>query len=172
MPHQATNAPTHNEPEDATLRRSATKDISFVSFVPRWSGGETAPTIGEFFEIIESSAAISNWSEADRKQICALKLTDAARAFYSATPELSVPPSHSRTSRLNSCRDFVMSELFSIISGSCIWRGSAMEKLHKSFWIAAGYWREKRYRVLLILLCRECTTSRPNKCYCRHLLRA
>ena len=91
MPHQATNAPTHDAPDDATLRRAATKDLSLVSLVPRWSGGETAPPIGEFFEIIESSAAIGNWSEADRKQICALKLTDAARAFYSATPELRDP---------------------------------------------------------------------------------
>jgi len=80
-----------NEPDDATLRGAATKDLSLVSLVPRWSGGETAPPIGEFFETIESSAAIGNWSEADRKQICALKLTDAARAFYSATPELRDP---------------------------------------------------------------------------------
>ena len=80
-----------NEPADATLRRAATKDLSLVSLVPRWSGGETAPPIGEFFEIIEGSAAIGNWSEADQKQICALKLTDAARAFYSATPELRDP---------------------------------------------------------------------------------
>ena len=54
----------------------------------RW---RKAPPIGEFFEIIDSSAAIGNWSEADRKQICALKLTDAARAFYNATPELRDP---------------------------------------------------------------------------------
>jgi len=80
-----------DEPVDATLRRAAMKDLSLVSLVPRWSGGETAPPIGEFFEIIEGSAAIGNWSEADRKQICALKLTDAARAFYSATPELRDP---------------------------------------------------------------------------------
>jgi len=91
MPHQATNAPKHNVPDDATLRRAATKDLSLLSLVPRWSGGETAPPIGEFFEIIESSGAIGNWSEVDRKQICALKLTDAARAFYSATPELRDP---------------------------------------------------------------------------------
>ena len=77
-----------DEPEDATLRRAATKDLSLVSLVPRWSGGGTAPPIGE---TIESSAAIGNWSEADRKQICALKLTDAAGAFYSATPELRDP---------------------------------------------------------------------------------
>ena len=62
-----------------------------MSLVPRWSGGETAPPIVEFFEIILSSAAIGNWSKTDRKQICALKLTDDARAFYSATPELRDP---------------------------------------------------------------------------------
>ena len=81
----------NNEPDDATLRYAATKDLSLVSLVPRWSGGETAPPIAEFFVTIESSAAIGNWSEADRKQICALKLTDAARAFYSATLELRDP---------------------------------------------------------------------------------
>ena len=91
MPHQATNAPTHNVPDAATLRRVTTKDLSLVSLVPQRSGGETAPALGEFFETIGSSAAIGNWSEADRKQICALKLTDAARAFYSATPELRDP---------------------------------------------------------------------------------
>ena len=91
MSHQATNAPTPNEPEDATLRRAATKDLSLVSLVPRRSGGETTPPIGEFLETIESSAAIGNWSETDRKQKCALKLTDAARAFYSATPDLRDP---------------------------------------------------------------------------------
>ena len=86
-----TNAPTLNVPDDATLRRVTIKDLSLVSLVPRWSGGETAPPIGEFFETIESYAAIGNWSEADCKQICALKLTDAARAFYSATSELRDP---------------------------------------------------------------------------------
>ena len=91
MPHQATNAPTQNVPDDATLRRATIKDLSLVSLVPRWRGGETAPPISEFLEIIENSAAIGNWSEADRKQICALKLTFAARAFYSATPELRDP---------------------------------------------------------------------------------
>jgi hypothetical protein len=81
------NVPTH----DAPLRRAASKDLSLVSLVPKWSGGETAPPINEFFEIIEGSAAIGNWTEADQKQVYALKLTDAARAFYSATPEVRDP---------------------------------------------------------------------------------
>jgi hypothetical protein len=58
-----------------------------VSLVPKWSGGETSLPINEFFEIIEGSAAIGNWTEGDQKQVCALKLTDADRVFYRATPE-------------------------------------------------------------------------------------
>jgi hypothetical protein len=85
------NIPTHNTSDDAPLRRAVAKDLSLVSLVPKWSGGETALPITEFFEIIEGSAAIGNWSEADQKEVCALRLTDAVRAFYSATPELRDP---------------------------------------------------------------------------------
>ena len=88
---ETTNALTQEAPNDAPLRRAAYKDLSLVSLIPKWSGGETAPPINEFFEIIEGSASIGNWTEADQKQVCALKLTDAARAFYSATPELRDP---------------------------------------------------------------------------------
>ena len=85
------NVQNHNMPKDAPLRRAALKDLSLVSLVPEWSGGDTAPPINEFFEIIEGSATIGNWSEADLKLVCALKLTDTARALYSATPELRDP---------------------------------------------------------------------------------
>ena len=92
MTDQATrNAPTQNAPNDASLRRALPKDLSIASLVPKWSGGETALPINEFFDTIEGSAAIGNWTEANQKQVCALKLTDAARAFYSATPELRDP---------------------------------------------------------------------------------
>jgi hypothetical protein len=85
------NIPTHNASDDAPLRRAVAKDLSLVSLVPKWSGGETALPINEFFEIIEGSAAIGNWTGTDQKQVCALRLTDAARAFYSTTPELRDP---------------------------------------------------------------------------------
>jgi len=85
------NVPTQNAPNDVPLRHAASKDLSLVSLVLKWSGGETALPINEFFDIIEGSAAIGNWTEGDQKQVCALKLTDAARAFYSATPELRDP---------------------------------------------------------------------------------
>jgi len=92
MSHTVTqNVQTHNVPNDAPLRHAALKDLSLVSLVPKWNGGDTAPPINEFFEMLEGSATIGNWSETDLKLVCALKLTDAARAFYSATPELRDP---------------------------------------------------------------------------------
>ena len=91
MDNHNQNASEQNAPDDAQLRRAGYKDLSLVSLVPKWSGGESAPPIQEFFDTIEGSAAIGNWTQADMKQVCALKLTDAARAFYSATPELRNP---------------------------------------------------------------------------------
>jgi len=85
------NATALNVPDDAPLRRPGYKDLSLVSLVPRWSGVASAPPIQEFFDTIEGSAAIGNWTQADMRQVCALKLTDADRAFYSATPVLRSP---------------------------------------------------------------------------------
>jgi hypothetical protein len=85
------NAPAQNAPNDVLLTRAVTKDLSLVSLVPKWSGGETAPPIEEFFEIIEGVVVIGNWTEADQEQMCLLRLTDAACAFYSATLELRDP---------------------------------------------------------------------------------
>jgi len=62
-----------------------------VSLVPKWSCSDTALPIQDLFEIIEGSGKIGNWTDADQIQVCALRLTDAARAFYSVTPELRDP---------------------------------------------------------------------------------
>jgi hypothetical protein len=92
MPDQQnSNVPTVETPDDAPLRRAGYKDLSLVSLVPKWSGIESAPPIQELFDTIEGSAAIGNWTPADMKQACALKLTVEARAFYSAMPELRDP---------------------------------------------------------------------------------
>jgi hypothetical protein len=82
------NVPTQNAPKEVPLTRTVTKDLPLVSLVPKWSVGETASPINEFFETREGVAAMGNWTEADQKQMCILKLTDAARAFYSATLKL------------------------------------------------------------------------------------
>jgi len=52
------NFPTQNVPNDAPLRRVASKDLSLVAPVPKWSGGKSAPPMNEFFKTIEGSAAI------------------------------------------------------------------------------------------------------------------
>ena len=93
--------PTQRVPQASTTTQNATaevpfvcakpKDLSLVSLVPKWSGSDTALPIQEFFEIIEDTAKLGSWSEADQILVFALKLTDAARAYYSVTPELRDP---------------------------------------------------------------------------------
>jgi len=93
-------------PDDAPLRSTVYKDLSLVSLVPRWSGGESAPPIQEFFDTIEGSAAIGNWTQADMKQVCALKLKNAARGVYSATPELRSPNTTWQDFKSRFCKGF------------------------------------------------------------------
>ena len=69
-------------------RPPATKDMSLVALVPKWAGTDKAVPLHEFFEILESTARIGNWTHEDMIKIAILKLTDAARAFYSGTLEL------------------------------------------------------------------------------------
>jgi len=64
------------------------KDLSLVSLIPKWSGTEKSVSVKEFFELVESSAKIGNWSESDKIQITVLKFTEVAKAFYSSNPEL------------------------------------------------------------------------------------
>jgi len=64
------------------------KDLSLISLVPKWPGSESAVSLEEFFESIESAAKIGRWHSADCMQIAALKLTDSARTFYNTCLEL------------------------------------------------------------------------------------
>ena len=45
----------------------------------------------EFFEAIEGSARVGNWSEQDKIQVTTLKLVDHARALYNGNLELHEP---------------------------------------------------------------------------------
>jgi hypothetical protein len=65
--------------------------MSLASLVPRWSGSEKAPPIAQFFASIDSAARVGNWTEADKVEVCTLKLTESAHAYYWATPELRDP---------------------------------------------------------------------------------
>jgi hypothetical protein len=64
------------------------KDLSLISLVPKWSGLESAISLEEFFDSIESSAQIGRWDETDRLRITTLPLTDAAKMFYNGCTEL------------------------------------------------------------------------------------
>lgn len=80
-----------NSQEAASLRRSAAKDMSLISVIPKWGGTDSVVPLAEFFELIEGTARIGSWTEADKIQVCMLRLTDSAREFYRATPELRDP---------------------------------------------------------------------------------
>jgi len=69
-------------------RPTAPNDLSLISFIPKWSGTKKSVRVKEFFESVESSAIIGNWSQSDKIQITVLKLTEVAKAFYSSNPEL------------------------------------------------------------------------------------
>jgi hypothetical protein len=72
-------------------RDPLTKDLSLVSLVPKWTGTAGKAPLSEFFEAVETAARIGRWSEADKVSLAALKLSDAAKAFYNSKPELHQP---------------------------------------------------------------------------------
>jgi hypothetical protein len=47
--------------------------------------------IEEFFQVIEGTARLGNWSDADQIHVCALRLTETTRDYYSTSPELRAP---------------------------------------------------------------------------------
>ena len=59
-----------------------------MALVPKWAGTDKAIPLHEFFETIESTGRIANWTQEDMVRIATLKLTDVARAFYNGTLEL------------------------------------------------------------------------------------
>jgi hypothetical protein len=81
-------AEVHSLQAQLTARPTLTKDMSLVGLIPKWSGTEKATPLAEFFEAIEGTARIGNWSDADKIQVAVLKLTDTAKAYYSSTQEL------------------------------------------------------------------------------------
>jgi hypothetical protein len=70
---------------------SAIKDLSRVSLIPKWAGPPKTTTLQEFFGVIVSTAHVDHWTNEDMVRFATFKLTDAARSFYNATPELHEP---------------------------------------------------------------------------------
>ena len=69
-------------------RPTATKDLSLIALTPKWAGNDKAIPLHEFFETIESTARVANWSPEEMVRIAVLKLTDNARSFYNVNLEL------------------------------------------------------------------------------------
>lgn len=59
-----------------------TKDLSLLGLIPKRSGSDKAVSVKDFFDTVESTAGIGNWSDSDKIRITVLKLTDVAKAFY------------------------------------------------------------------------------------------
>jgi hypothetical protein len=72
-------------------KTQATKDLCMVTLINKWSGTDKSQPVNDFFDSIEASARVGNWSDTDKKEVCILKLTEAAKAFYAATSELRNP---------------------------------------------------------------------------------
>ena len=81
------------------------KDLSLISVVPKWSGLESAVPLEEFFAIIEVSAKIGRWEQADKLRIAVLKLTDSAKMFYNGFLDLHEKMRLGKTLRARLGRD-------------------------------------------------------------------
>jgi hypothetical protein len=59
-----------------------------INFIPKWSGTDKAVNVKDFFDSVESSAKVGNWTDTDKIRITVLKLTVVAKAFYWSSVEL------------------------------------------------------------------------------------
>jgi len=64
------------------------KDLSLISLVPKWSGGEKATPLEEFLASIDRAARLGQWEDRDCMNIAVLRLADPCKAFYNACTEL------------------------------------------------------------------------------------
>jgi hypothetical protein len=68
-----------------------TKDLTLVAVVPTWAWTVESGPLDEFFECIENTGEIGNWSTKDKVSVAQLNVTDGAKAFLNRTPELRKP---------------------------------------------------------------------------------
>jgi hypothetical protein len=62
--------------------------LSLISLVPKWSGSETAVSLEELINIVETAARIGRWQDRDNFEIAVLRLTDSVKVFYQGYAEL------------------------------------------------------------------------------------
>jgi hypothetical protein len=56
-------AEVHNLQAQLVAMPTATKDMSLVSLIPKWSGTDKATPLHEFLEAIDGTAKVGNWTE-------------------------------------------------------------------------------------------------------------
>jgi len=120
-------------------RPTAPKDLSVISLIPKWSGTEKSVSVMEFFESVESSAIIGNWSQFDKIQITVLKLTEVQRHFVAVTHNYTVQAFQGKTLWPNFCTDLEMSEVTSITL--CSFRQPSNRKMKplENFWTGVAH---------------------------------
>jgi hypothetical protein len=69
-------------------RSTASKNMSVVSLIPKWSSPVKSTPVQEFLDTVEGAARVGNWSYADMVQVAAQKLVDTAKTFYSGCKDL------------------------------------------------------------------------------------
>jgi hypothetical protein len=67
---------------------TATKDMWVANLVEPWRGESNSMPVLEFFESINEAAEMGRLSSKDKVRLARLKIRGAARAFYSAQPQL------------------------------------------------------------------------------------
>ena len=148
---------------------TALKDLSLISLIPKWSGTEKSVSVKEFFELVESSARIGNWSEFDKIQITVLKIAEAAKAFYSSSPELQntcISWEHFEAKFLHRFRDF-RSDQYHFMQLQ-----TAKQKKHETAQEFLDRWHSLAMKTVpkeRTLCFRNFIMIRLNGCYCRHL---
>jgi hypothetical protein len=70
---------------------TASKDMSMVSLIPKWSSPVKSTPVREFLDTVHGAARMGNWSDSDMVQVAALKLVDTAKTFYSECKDLHDP---------------------------------------------------------------------------------
>jgi hypothetical protein len=118
-------------------RQPATKDLSLVSLILKWSGNYKAVPLHEFFNAVEGSARVGNLSDINKLQIAVLKLTDTARAFYNASSVLQAPDITWTRFKKNFQTRFRECDLISSISISSKWLGRKRARRRKNLQIGA-----------------------------------
>jgi hypothetical protein len=73
---------------ESCLQTTTTKDLSLVSLVTTLSGSPEEGPLQAFVTSGETTAEIGSWTDLEKVGIASLTLSESARAFYDATPEL------------------------------------------------------------------------------------